>query len=75
MQALHRAREQGTLLVRVIADGDDVVPGLLHHADDQLRCVPADVDSTFGHRLDRERMHGSCPRLYSLRPETISHHM
>ena len=50
--ALHLAGEDGAVLVRVIADRDQVVEGILQELTHILRSAHADIDSNLFHHLD-----------------------
>jgi len=51
--AIHLARENWAILIRVIANGDDVVKGIFQELTHILRETMADIDSNLLHHLDR----------------------
>ena len=51
--AFHLAREDGAILIRVIANGDDVVKGIFQELTHILWETMADIDSNLLHHLDR----------------------
>ena len=51
--AFHLAGEDGAILICVIANGDDVVKGILQKLTHTLRKTVADIDSNLLHHSDR----------------------
>ncbi len=65
-------RKDGATLLRVIADGDDVVERLPNEELDGLRPVTGHIDPNLAHHLDRLRADAPWPHPSTLDLEEIS---
>ena len=72
VNSLPDAGYEWAVLVRVVADRDEVVDRCLHRLGQYLRGVPADVDAPLRHHSDGERMHRGLLGAGTLGVETIA---